>query len=140
MNRRKIVVARALSLCAAAFFAATAAAQPPKQMDMRPNAAALDREAIRAERKAYHDWLVSERVVTARANALVMTASDEQLRSVDDAPRQFPEIVGISTGTCIQHSGDHKGNHGPDFHCISGTSSGLSITALRNWIEAELMQ
>lgn len=68
----------------------------PKQMDMRVDNRAVDREAMKAERKAYHQWLVSERVAAARGNRLVVEASAEQIAAVDNAPQQFPEIAGFS--------------------------------------------
>ena len=68
----------------------------PKQMEMRVDAQPLDRSAIQAERKAYHQWLVSERVDAARGNPLVANASAEDFNAVDNAPKQTPEIVGFS--------------------------------------------
>lgn len=68
----------------------------PKQMDMFIDARSLDREAIQAERKAYHQWLVSERVAAARGNRLVVEASADELDAIDSAPQQTPEIVGFS--------------------------------------------
>ena len=83
-------------LCATTLFSASVFAAPPQRMDMQRNGVPLDKAALKAERKAYHDWLRSERVAAARDNALVARASDAQLRAVDEAPRQFPEIVGFS--------------------------------------------
>jgi hypothetical protein len=76
----------------------------PKQMDMRVDNRPVDRNAMKAERKAYHDWLVSERVVAAGRNPLVVRASKDELDAVDNAPRQFPEIVGISQDVSVDVS------------------------------------
>jgi len=73
-----------------------ALAEPPKQMGMRVDSKTLDKKALQEERKAYHDWLVSERVLAARNNPLVVEAGADEISRVDDAPQQFPEIVGFS--------------------------------------------
>lgn len=91
-------------LCAIAGISLNAMADPPKQMDLRSDGRHLDKEALKAERKAYHDWLVSERVAAARGNALVAQASQEQIDAVDTAPEQFPEIVGFSQDVSVDVS------------------------------------
>jgi hypothetical protein len=88
-------------LCALAAVSLNAAADSPKQMDMRVDSLHLDRQALKAERKAYHDWLVSERVAAARGNALVVQASKAQLDAVDNAPEQFPEVVGFNQDVSV---------------------------------------
>jgi V8-like Glu-specific endopeptidase len=93
-----------LLLCAIATVSLTAAADSPKQMDMRVDGRNFDKEALQAERKAYHDWLVSERVAAARDNALVVQASKAQIDAVDSAPEQFPEIVGFSQDVSVDIS------------------------------------
>ncbi|RPH95287.1 MAG: serine protease [Lysobacterales bacterium] len=90
-----------LLLSAIASFSLHAVADSSKQLGMRVDGRQLDREALQAERKAYHDWLVSERVVAARSNALIVQASKEQVSAVDDAPRQLPEIVGFSQDVAV---------------------------------------
>jgi hypothetical protein len=79
-------------------------ADSPKQMGVRFDGKHLDEDALKAERKAYHDWLVSERVAAARGNALVVQASQEQIDAVDTAPEQFPEIVGFSQDVSVDVS------------------------------------
>ena len=91
-------------LCAIAAVSLNAAAETPKQMDMRVDGRQFDQEALKAERKAYHDWLVSERVAAARGNALVVHASKAQLDAVDNAPKQFPELVGFSQDVSVDVS------------------------------------
>ena len=68
----------------------------PKQMGMRVDNRPVDREAMQSERKAYHQWLVSERVAAAGANRLVVKPSAADIAMVDDAPQQFPEIAGFA--------------------------------------------
>ncbi len=70
----------------------------PKQMDMRVDAQSQDRETQKAERKAYHEWLVSQRVAAAKGNPLVVEAGADEIDSVDKAPQQRPEIVGLNQG------------------------------------------
>jgi hypothetical protein len=72
------------------------AAAPAKQMDMRIQHGSFDREAAKAERKEYHQWLVSERVAAARGTPLIVEASADELEAIDLAPKQVPEIVGFS--------------------------------------------
>jgi hypothetical protein len=91
-------------VCAMTCLPLSGMADPGKRMDLRASAATLDKAALSAERRAYHDWLVSERVAAARGNRLVVNASDEQLRSVDEAPRQSPELVGFSQELAIDIS------------------------------------
>ncbi len=79
-----------------ACFSLNAVAEQPKQMGMRIDSNSLDKKALQNERKAYHHWLVSERVVAARNNPLVVEASTDEIARVDNAPQQFPEIVGFS--------------------------------------------
>lgn len=89
-------ISRGLLLaCATVCLSLNAVAAPPKQMDMYIDAQSLDREALKAERKAYHRWLVSERVAAASSNPLVVKASAEETDKVDKAPKQLPEIVGF---------------------------------------------
>jgi lysyl endopeptidase len=82
----------------------SAVAEAPARMDKQYNGKAPDKQALKAERKAYHDWLVSERVAVAKENRLVAQASAEELRAVDDAPKQFPEIVGLSQAVAVDVS------------------------------------
>lgn len=96
MNRVKHGWLTGTVIFAIAFLSLTAVADPPQRMDKQFNGKAADKQALKAERKAYHDWLVSERVAAAQQNRLVAKASEEQLRAVDEAPKQFPEIVGLS--------------------------------------------
>jgi hypothetical protein len=79
-------------------------ADSPKQMGVHFDGKYLDKEALKAERKAYHDWLVSERVAAARGNALVVQASAQEISAVDNAPRQTPEIVGLNQGVSVDIS------------------------------------
>lgn len=83
-------------ICAATCLSLTVMADPPKQMDTRIDPVPLDRTALNAERKEYHDWLVSERVTAAQQNRLVAKATADELAAVDNAPQQLPEIVGLS--------------------------------------------
>jgi hypothetical protein len=103
MNRR--IQFRIKLLLAAAFICVSfSAAAAPKQMDMRVDKKPVDREAMKAERKSYHQWLVSERVVSARNNRLVVNASAEDLDAVDNAPKQSPEIVGFNQEVAVDVS------------------------------------
>ncbi|HET6564587.1 MAG TPA: serine protease, partial [Xanthomonadales bacterium] len=83
-------------VCVFACLSINAFADAPQRMDKQFNGKAADKQALKAERKAYHDWLVSEKVAAAQENKLVAQATAEQLREVDEAPKQFPEIVGLS--------------------------------------------
>jgi lysyl endopeptidase len=56
---------------------------------------------LKADRKAFHQWLVSERVAAARGNPLVVEAGTDELDAVDNAPKQTPEIVGFSQGLAV---------------------------------------
>lgn len=94
MIRQNQLLSKFLLVCISAGLALNVTAAP-KQMDMRVDAA-QDRAALKAERKAYHQWLVSERVAAAKGNALVVQASADEIDSVDKAPRQRPEIVGFA--------------------------------------------
>ena len=106
MNRKNQGWLIGAVVCAIACFSLTAVADAPQRMDKQFNGKAADKQALKAERKAYHDWLVSERVASAQENRLVAKASAEQLRAVDDAPRQFPEIVGLSQELSVDISFD----------------------------------
>ncbi len=81
-----------------------AVAAPPKQMDTRVDKRPVNAEALKAERKAYHQWLVSERVAAARNNALQVQATKAELDAVDNAPKQTPEIVGFSQDLSVDVS------------------------------------
>lgn len=94
MNLNGNLLYKLVLVCATACLSLTAMAEP-KQMDMRVDGK-LDREAMKAERKAFHDWLVSERVSAAKGNGLVVQASADELDAVDNAPTQSPELVGFS--------------------------------------------
>ncbi len=104
MSRKNQVWLISAAVCAIACLPLIAAADAPQRMDKQFNGKAADKQALKAERKAYHDWLVSERVVAAQQNRVVAQASAEQLRAVDDAPQQFPEIVGLSQDLSIDIS------------------------------------
>ena len=80
------------------------AAPPAKQMDMRIQHGSYDRSAAKAERKEYHQWLVSERVAAARGTPLVVEASADELEAIDLAPKQVPEIVGFSQEVSVDVS------------------------------------
>jgi lysyl endopeptidase len=95
---------KGVAICAIASLALNAFAESPKRMDKQYNGKAEDKQALKAERKAYHDWLVSERVAAAQENKLVAQASAEELRAVDDAPKQFPEIVGLTQAVAVDVS------------------------------------
>lgn len=82
----------------------TALAAPPKQMDIRFDSNQLDKKELKAERKAYHQWLVSERVAAAQSNRLEVKASAAELAAVDNAPQQLPEIVGLSQSVAVDVS------------------------------------
>jgi lysyl endopeptidase len=92
------------AICAIACLSLNAVADAPQRMDKQYNGKAADKQALKAERKAYHDWLVSERVAAAQENRLVAEASAEQLQAVDEAPKQFPEIVGLSQALSVDVS------------------------------------
>jgi hypothetical protein len=94
MKLRNNLSYKLLLVCATTCLSLSALAAP-KQMDMRVDGT-FDREAMKAERKAFHDWLVSERVSAARGNGLVVQASADELAAVDNAPTQSPEVVGFS--------------------------------------------
>ncbi|MCW8925054.1 MAG: trypsin-like peptidase domain-containing protein [Xanthomonadales bacterium] len=100
MSRFNNLQGKFLLVCIAAGMSLNVMAAP-KQMDMRVDTGAQDREALKAERKAYHQWLVSERVAAARGNALVVEASADQIDAVDNAPKQRPEIVGLSQDLAV---------------------------------------
>lgn len=93
-----------LLACVIACVSLSALAAPPKQLGMRADGQTLDREAMQNERKAYHQWLVSERVAAAQANRLVVQASKGELDAVDNAPQQSPEIVGFSQELAVDVS------------------------------------
>jgi len=93
-----------LLACVIACVSLSALAAPPKQMGMRADGQTLDREAMQNERKAYHQWLVSERVAAAQANRLVVQANKDELDAVDNAPQQSPEIVGFSQELAVDVS------------------------------------
>jgi hypothetical protein len=63
---------------------------------MRVVSAGVDQEARKAERQAYHQWLLSERVPAASRNPLVLRADADELAAVDEAPKQSPELVGFT--------------------------------------------
>ena len=95
MIRRNQLLTKILLACSTAILSFSVMAGP-KQMDMRVDTRLVDREAQKAERKAYHQWLASERVAAAKANPLVVKAGTDELDAVDNAPKQTPEIVGFS--------------------------------------------
>lgn len=95
MNRRNHLLNRLLLACVTASLSLSVIAAP-KQMDMRVDNRSMDREALKAERKALHQWLVSERVAAAKGTPLVVDATSDELDAVDNAPKQSPEIVGFS--------------------------------------------
>lgn len=90
--------------CVITCFSVGALAAPPKQLGMRTDSQVLDREAMQNERKAYHQWLVSERVASAQGNRLVVQANNDELDAVDNAPQQSPEIVGFSQELAVDVS------------------------------------
>ena len=101
MKFGQIVLRRSLLACAITCCTIPAFAAPPehanaKRMAIQPAAAPYDKQAAKAERKAYHDWLVSERLPAASRNPLIARATDEQIAAVDGAPKQSPEIVGFT--------------------------------------------
>ena len=103
----------------------------PKQMDMRVDGRSADREALKAERKAYHQWLVSERVMAAGRNPLVLQATAEEFDAVDNAPKQSPEIVGFSQEVAVDVSfrkvklSNLRGRpHNLEFGALEETSDG----------------
>lgn len=96
MIRRTHLAHKLVLACATACLALTAQAAPPKQMDLRVDAQSVDKTALQAERQAFHEWLLSERVAAARGNPLVRQASRDELDAIDLAPKQAPEIVGFS--------------------------------------------
>jgi len=100
MIRRNHLLSKLLLVCFTASLSLSVVAAP-KQMDMRVDTRSLDREALNAERKAFHQWLVSERVNAARGNPLVVEAGADELEAVDNAPKQRPEIVGFSQGLAV---------------------------------------
>ena len=97
MNRRNHPLNQFLLVCLTATFSLSVMAAP-KQMDMRVDNRSQDREALKAERKAYHQWLLAERVSAAKRNPLIVQAEADELDAVDNAPKQTPEIVGFSQG------------------------------------------
>jgi lysyl endopeptidase len=101
VNRTKHGWLSGSAICVMACFTLSALADAPQRMDKQFNGKAADKQALKAERRAYHDWLVSERVAAAQENRLVAEASAEELRAVDDAPKQFPEIVGLSQALSV---------------------------------------
>jgi lysyl endopeptidase len=95
MNRRNHLLSGLLLACFTASLSLSVVAAP-KQLDMRIDKNSMDREALKAERKALHQWLVSERVAAAKGAPLIVDASNDELDAVDNAPKQSPEIVGLS--------------------------------------------
>ena len=95
MIRRNHLLSRLLLVCFTASLSLSVMATE-KQMDMRVDTHSPDRETQKAERKAFHQWLVSERVAAAKGNPLVVEAGADELDAVDNAPKQTPEIVGLS--------------------------------------------
>lgn len=100
MIRRDHLMGKFLLACIAASLSLNALAAG-KQMDMRVDKQPVDREALKAERKATHKWLVSERVAAARGYGLALEPTADDIAAVDDAPRQTPEIVGFSLDTSV---------------------------------------
>lgn len=100
MIRKKYLLRRLLLVCFTASLSLDIMAAP-KQMDMRVDHRSPDRDAQKAERRAYHQWLVSERVAAAKGNPLIVEASNDELRKVDNAPVQTPEIVGLSQALAV---------------------------------------
>jgi hypothetical protein len=94
--RKPLLVCAISTISLAAIAAPTAQAAKPAGMDMQVAAQPFDKAAAKAERKQYHDWLVSERVAAAGRNPLVAKADDNLLAALDAAPKQVPEQVGFS--------------------------------------------
>jgi hypothetical protein len=95
---RKPVLACAIASLSIGVFAnpSSALADSAKRMPMRVVSAGVDQEARKAERQAYHQWLLSERVPAASRNPLVLRADADELAAVDEAPKQSPELVGFT--------------------------------------------
>ena len=100
MIRRNHLLTKFILACSTAILSFSVMAGP-KQMDMRVDTRSVDREALKAERKAYHQWLASERVAAAKGNPLVVKAGADELDAVDNAPKQTPEIVGFSQALTV---------------------------------------
>ena len=130
MIRRNHLLTRLSLVCFTACLSLSAIAAP-KQMDMRVDTRSFDGEAFKAERKAFHQWLVSERVAAARGNPLVVEASADEFDAVDNAPSQNPEIVGFSQDVTvdigfhnIQLSRLRGKAHSLDFGALEATADG----------------
>jgi len=95
MKRKKLLLINTLLIILTTSMSLGAMAAP-RQMDTRVDAGKADRQAQKAERNAYHQWLVSERVAAAKGHGLVVQAGSDELAAVDNAPQQTPEIVGLS--------------------------------------------
>ena len=80
MERRNHILNNILLVVLTAGMSLNAMAAP-KQMGTRVEARSVDREAQKAERKAYHQWLASERVASARGNGLVVQAGKNELNN-----------------------------------------------------------